>query len=126
MRIISLVLNAIGVCSLALFPTWHQEVDDSGSLLDVKPFPTKHVLYLSFACFLLSLLFIFVATLWQHVAAVAELETIQSIFSGSVSTTVGATAMVLGWVAVVIDVFVSLFLWILIFSIRQLVRLTED
>ncbi|KAK2768254.1 hypothetical protein FQN54_000106 [Arachnomyces sp. PD_36] len=123
--IISAVLTLVEFGLLASFPGWHEEADEDGSIREVKPFPAKSVTHLCIGFSALISLFLIVAILWQHVAAVAQSSTVQAIFDGSVKTQVGTAAMAFGWVAVGLNFLNTVSLWVMIASLNVLTALTD-
>jgi hypothetical protein len=125
-RIISVVLNALGTWLLSAVPVARAGEPVSGNGQDAKQFSLKAVTFLSFASFLLSSLLVLLAIVWQHVAAVAQSTTVESILNGSVETKVGTVAMALGWVAFGLQVVCVLAVGIMILSIHNIHNILES
>ena len=93
---VALAIIAIGL--LLTFPGWHQETNETGSEIDVKPFPSRPVSNLALAVSVLATLLALVSTIWQHTASVAVATTVQDMGYGTIKSEVGAMAMALAWV----------------------------
>lgn len=109
---------------LATFPGWHEERDEAGSDIEVKPFPSRPVSQIALALIFVSSVFVLVSVLWQHTASVAASTVAQDLGNGSVKSGVGTAAMILGWFGFALFVIVTIGLLIMILSIRALDQLT--
>ena len=85
---------------LLKFPGWHEEGGETGSQRDVKPFPSRLLVHAIVMILSVAVLLSLVPILWQHVAAVAAVTTIQHMSYGTVRGEFGTLALVLGWFAV--------------------------
>jgi len=94
------ILAAVVVSILFSFPSWHKEWDERGEERDVKPFPSRTAVIISFTASLLAAIFALVATIWQYTASVAGATTAQDMAYGTVNSEVGAAATGLGWTGV--------------------------
>jgi multisubunit Na+/H+ antiporter MnhB subunit len=111
---------------LATFPGWHEEPDESGSAVEVKPFPSRPVSQAALALIFVSSVFVLVSVLWQHTASVAASTIAQDMGNSVVKSGVGTSAMVLGWFGFVLLVIVTIGLLIMILSISMLRKLTDE
>ncbi|KAJ5115870.1 hypothetical protein N7456_000218 [Penicillium angulare] len=124
--IVAVVLAFLCFILLATFPGWHEERDDAGSELEVKPFPSRPVSQAALALIFVSSVFVLVSVLWQHTASVAASTIAQDMGNGSVKSGVGSSAMVLGWFGFVLLVVVTIGLLVMILSIKLIRQLTDD
>ena len=99
-----ILLSALSTCLLSTFPGWSEEIDDTGSDIEVKPFPSSKASQGTLAVLSLALLLTVISIIWQHTASVASTTTLQAMTYGTVHTEVGVVAMVLGWVGLVLIV----------------------
>jgi hypothetical protein len=126
-RILSVVLTSVTMAVMATFPGWHVETNqETGSMVDVKPFPSPKVLGICVACMFLSTLFSLTAATWQHVAATSSASVVEYAFDKGWDTEVGSVAAGLVWAFFFMNAIVMLVLIILIYSIALLDRLTDD
>ena len=88
----------------------------------MKPFPSRTVSHIVLAVLALASLLIFVSVFWQHMASSAAVAMGQSLSYGAVKGKVGVVAMVLGWVAVFLDILSTLAILVMILSIKVLVE----
>ena len=121
---ITLLLTVFG--TLATFPGWQEEADETGSLRDVKPFPSRHSMWFSALAAGLAALLMFVSVLWQHVASVSTACIVEKVVLGGIVTQVGAAATMFAWLSVATVVIVFMFLSAMIWSIYALDLLTDD
>jgi hypothetical protein len=125
--IVAIILAFFTFILLATFPGWHEERDlQTGSDVDVKPFPSRPVSQVALALIFISSIFVLVSVLWQHTASVAAATIAQDLGNGSVKSGVGTSAMVLGWFGFVLLIVVTIGLLVMILSIIILDRLTDD
>ncbi|KAJ5153121.1 uncharacterized protein N7482_009599 [Penicillium canariense] len=124
--IVAVILAFFCFILLATFPGWHEEPDESGSAVEVKPFPSRPVSQAALALIFVSSVFVLVSVLWQHTASVAASTIAQDMGNSVVRSGVGTSAMVLGWFAFVLLVVVTIGLLIMILSISMLRKLTDD
>lgn len=125
-RIVAVVLSFFCFILLATFPGWHEERDESGSDVEVKPFPSRPVSQAALALIFVSSVFVLVSVLWQHTASVAASTIAQDMGNGSVKSGVGTSAMVLGWFGFVLLVVVTIGLLVMILSISLIRKLTDE
>jgi hypothetical protein len=125
-RFVAIILSAITLFLLSTFPGWHEEIDENGSDTEVKPFPSRQTSLLAASCQGFASGFTLISATWQHVATVGASSAIQALANGAVLTTVGTTAMALGWPAVALGTVVFVGLVVMILSINLLDRLGED
>lgn len=86
---------------LSTFPSWKTEVDsETGSEVDIKPFPRRKVQSAGFLVTILSVLFCLLAALWQHTSAATAATVIEVSTSESVQASTGAIGAVLAWLGV--------------------------
>ncbi|RDW86762.1 Fig1 domain-containing protein [Aspergillus mulundensis] len=124
--IIAIILAFICFIILATFPGWHEEVDASGSEVEVKPFPSRPVSQVALALIFVAAVFVLVSVLWQHTASVGASTIVQDLGNGSVKSGVGTSAMVLGWFGFALLVVVTIGLLVMILNLRMLRQLTDE
>ena len=117
------------ICALVLafcMPGWHEETDGTGSVREVKPFPSRPMIELTRSCAFISTMLCLVAVLWQHVGAVGAAAMVESTGYGNIKTTIGTSAMVMGWCSAVLILLVTVLLSVLIWSIKLLDEITDE
>ncbi|KAJ5469672.1 hypothetical protein N7539_009290 [Penicillium diatomitis] len=124
--IVAVILAFFCFILLATFPGWHEEPDESGSAVEVKPFPSRPVSQAALALIFVSSVFVLVSVLWQHTASVAASTIAQDFGNSVVKSGVGTSAMVLGWFGFVLLVIVTIGLLMMILSISMLRKLTDE
>ncbi|KAJ5725911.1 uncharacterized protein N7483_007268 [Penicillium malachiteum] len=124
--IVAVILAFFCFILLATFPGWHEEPDETGDSVEVKPFPSRPVSQAALALIFVSSIFVLVSVLWQHTASVAASTIAQDMGNGSVKSGVGTSAMVLGWFGFVLLVVVTIGLLVMILSIRLIKKLTDE
>lgn len=124
--IAAIALAIITICLLATFPGWHEEIDDTGSEREVKPFPSRPVSLIALAASTLASLLTLVSMMWQHTASVAAATTAQNLGYGTVRSEVGATALALGWVGFALMALPAVGLLVMVLSIQILDQLTDE
>ncbi|GAB1198082.1 hypothetical protein APSETT444_007390 [Aspergillus pseudonomiae] len=107
------------------FPGWHEEVDETGSEREVKPFPSRPVSQAALGLSSLGFIFALISILWQHINSSAAGTMAESLTYGAIESHVGTAAMILGWAAVACLGIVTLALLVMIMSISLLRRLTD-
>jgi hypothetical protein len=111
---------------LATFPGWHVETDlQTGSLVDVKPFPSMPVSCLVLALTFSSSTLLLVAGLWQHVGSVGAAALVEAAYLGNVKTVIGVRAIALAWISFVLMTFVTIIMIIMVVSNFILDKLTD-
>lgn len=121
-----IAVSFIGFLLLSTFPGWHEEVDDSGSEREVKPFPSRPVSYAVFYALAIAFAFGFVSALWQHINSSSTASMVETLTYGVVSGHVGPAAMALGWIAVGLIGIAALGMIVMIMSISLIRKLTDD
>ncbi|KAF3387323.1 hypothetical protein F1880_001416 [Penicillium rolfsii] len=119
---IVVILTFICFLLLSTFPGWHNEVDETGSEREVKPFPSQHVVV---ACLFVSGIgfgFSLISILWQHINSSSTASMAETLTYGTVTGHVGGVAMALGWAAVGLIAFVGFGLFVMKLSIDILER----
>lgn len=124
--IAAVALAFVNVCLLLTFPGWHEEMDDSGSMREVKPFPSRPVSLIALAASILASMLALVSMMWQHTASVAAATTAQNLGYGTVKSEVGAVSLTLGWVAFASMAIPAIRLGLMVWSIRILDELTDE
>ena len=124
--IAAVALAFITICLLLTFPGWQTEINNDGSDLEVKPFPSRPVAQIALITSTLGAMLALVSMIWQHTASVAAATTAQNLGYGTVKSAVGATALALGWVGFALLALVAIGLLVMILSIRTLTELTSD
>ena len=127
MLLISVALSVLAVALLATFPGWHEEKDErTGSLVDVKPFPSRPVSrIIYFFCFLSSMMLL-VASLWQHVGCVGAATLADTAYFSKVKTEVGSKATTMIWASFILTLATTFGMKVMIGAIEVLDRLTDD
>lgn len=121
------ILAAVSTVLLATFPGWHEEHDErTGSVVDVKPFPSRPVSQVALAAAAIAAMQLVIASLWQHVGAVGTAAMAESANYGNVVTDIGAAAMSMAWVGTVVETTIAIGLLVMILSIIVLDRLTDN
>lgn len=124
-RILSVVFTSVTMAGLATFPGWHEETDqETGSMVALKPFPSRQVSGVCAVCMILSTLFSLTAAIWQHVAATSSASVIEYAFDKGWDTEVGSIAAGLVWASFFMNAIVMIGLIVMIYSISLLSRLT--
>ncbi|KAJ5822695.1 hypothetical protein N7447_005035 [Penicillium robsamsonii] len=126
--LIYIVIALMFICILILssFPGWNEEVDDSGSIRMVRPFPSMPLSQICLLGFLCSSAFCLISVLWQHINSSAAATMTETLTYGAVSAHVGGAAMALGWLSVGLIAVVSIGILVMILSISILRKLMED
>ena len=126
-RILSAVLTSVTMAGLATFPGWHEETDrETGSMVDVKPLPSRKISAICAACITLSTLFSLTAATWQHVAATSSASVVKHAFDKGWETEVGSVAAGLVWASFFMNAIVMAGLIVIIYLINLLDRLTDE
>ena len=120
----SIVLAFMFIVLLVTFPGWHEERDEAGSDIEVRPFPSRPVSQIACVMSGLSSVFAGVGILWQHSGAVAAATIAEASTYGNVKAAVGSTAMILGWLSEALVVIACTGIIIMVLSIRALDMLT--
>ncbi|CAF9937490.1 MAG: hypothetical protein ALECFALPRED_007275 [Alectoria fallacina] len=121
-----IALAFITILLLATFPGWHEEQNDSGSDVEIKPFPSRPVIVIAMAASTLASMLALVSMMWQHTASVAAATTAQNLGYGTVRSDVGATALALGWVGFALMALTAIALIVMYMSIRSMDQLTDE
>ena len=124
--VIGLVAALFVIALLATFPGWHEETNDNGSEVEVKPFPSHPVVNVAYYTSQAATFLIFASAVWQHASAVAFSIALQNASAGLVKSEVGTSAMVLVWFGFGLLALVTIGLYILILSIKLLKDITDD
>ncbi|KAJ6095280.1 hypothetical protein N7486_006026 [Penicillium sp. IBT 16267x] len=111
---------------MSTFPGWHEEKNESGSEIEVKPFPSRPVSQIALGLISRSFGFSFISVLWQHINSSSTASMAETLTYGAVSGHVGTAAMVLGWFAVGLIGVVAIGLLIMILSISLITRLSDE
>ncbi|KAJ6125565.1 hypothetical protein N7471_012882 [Penicillium samsonianum] len=123
---IVVALAFICILLLSTFPGWHEEVDDGGSMREVKPFPSRQVTMICLLDLIAGFGFGLISVLWQHINSSATVTMTEMLSYGAVSGHVGGTAMALGWISVGLISLVGLGILVMILSIELIRKLTEE
>jgi hypothetical protein len=125
-RYVVIVACVIAFVLLSTFPGWHEERDESGSDVEVKPFPSRPVSHGVLVVLVIGFCLGITSILWQHINSSSTASMAEILNYGAVSGHVGAGSMALGWISVFIIGMVGLAMQVLIMSISILRRLTDD
>lgn len=126
LRVAAIVLLVVVIGILMTFPGWHEEIDDSGSARDIKPFPSRSVTSTASLLSILASFLALLSMLWQHVASVTFVTDVENMTYRLVQGHVGVVGLALGWLAVGIMLLGSTGLLVMIFSLNLLDALTDD
>lgn len=122
----ALVLAFLGILLLSTFPGWHQEHDENtGSMVDVKPFPSRPVSNVALAFSSVAATLLLIAGLWQHIGSVGAAAMADMANYGNVRTDIGAAAVSMAWAGFTLTAIAAMGLLTMILSLRALDRLTE-
>jgi len=120
----AVVLAVFCVFLLATFPAWHdeEESDSEGVNREVKckRFPSRAVSQVALFIVLLASMFVFVSVLWQYTASVAASTVARDFANGSIMSSAGTAAMVLGCFAFMLFMGVGVALLAMVLSKRAL------
>ncbi|KAJ6021626.1 Ca2+ regulator and membrane fusion protein Fig1-domain-containing protein [Penicillium herquei] len=122
-----IVVAAAAICflMLATFPGWHEELDDAGSDVEIKPFPSRQVMQAALVTSALGFAFGLISALWQHINSAAA-SMAEKFSYGQITGHVGPAAMAFGWIGVVLIGVVAHGLLVMIVSISLIRMLTAD
>jgi hypothetical protein len=97
-RFISIAFAIISFVALATFPGRYKEVvPDTGSEIDINPFPSRPIIRFALACSIVASILAFVSALWQHLSSSTAKVMTHALTYGTTTGQVGKAAMVLGW-----------------------------
>jgi hypothetical protein len=122
-RIAASGLAVLATAGLAWFPGFHEETGESGSEIEIKPFPSRMACHRVYAALLISSMLMLVSIIWQHTAAVAATTMVKQL--GGLETDIGVITMILGWAAVVLLFLATIMLDIMIRSLSLLDELAD-
>ncbi|KAJ5152924.1 uncharacterized protein N7482_009402 [Penicillium canariense] len=111
---------------LSTFPGWHEEVDDGGSAVEVKPFPSRQVSHAALGASAVGFAFGLISALWQHINSAAAASMAEKLSYGQITGHVGPAAMAFGWIGVVLIGVETLGLLVMIMSIKIIESLADD
>lgn len=127
MLFISVVLSCLAMLLLATFPGWHEETDETtGSLVDVKPFPSRPVSQVALLFSFISSVLMLVTSLWQHVGCVGAATLAESAYYNNIKAEVGSGAMIMVWGSFTLTIVTMISLVAMIISIVILDRLSDE
>lgn len=110
---------------LSTFPGWHEEENEDGSDIGVKPFPSAAVMRAAITLVVVGSVFSFISSLLQHVGSAAASAMAENLAYGSVKGHVGVAGMVLAWIGTVLYLLVAGGLWMMVDSISALKGLIQ-
>jgi hypothetical protein len=118
-------LAAVGLSFIAFIllwtlPGWHTETDETGDLIDVKPFPSQQKCSFILLFLGLAVLSLLISAIWQHAAAASATALVKPLSQGQLVSHVGPAAIVLGWMTVLTMMAVFVGVWIMILSLGDL------
>lgn len=123
----AIVLAFLSIILLASFPGWREEQNNAtGSMVDVKPFPSYAVSKLALTISGVAAILLLVAGLWQHVGSVGAAAMAEMANYGNVKTEIGTGAVTMAWIGFTLATLVSIGLLIMILSIMILDKLIKD
>lgn len=122
-RYISIVLSVFCFGLVATFPGWQEAENSSiGSEREIKPFPSRPVSMAALACALVAFLVCLMSIFWQHLSSSATATMVKVLTYGTTTGHVGATAMALGWVSVLLLMTTTITILVIILRIRVTAR----
>jgi hypothetical protein len=93
-------LELISIVLLSAFPRWESDQDpETGSLIDIKPFPSRKLILGCLTTTGLSTVLALIATLWQHVSGTTLTALAKSSFAATVYSKVGALSISFLWLS---------------------------
>lgn len=98
-RYVVVALCFLTFITLSTFPGWHT-IEDGDSFTEVRPFPARSVSHFTLTMSVITVGFGFISVLWQHINSSSTGTMAEILTYGAVKGSVGAAAMVLGWVSV--------------------------
>lgn len=125
-RYVVIVACVIAFILLSTFPGWHEERDENGSDVEIKPFPSRPVSQCVLIALVLGFSLGIISILWQHINSSSTASMAEILNYGAVSGHVGVGSMALGWIAVIIIGIVATAMLVMIMSISLIRRLTDD
>ncbi|KAJ5088597.1 Ca2+ regulator and membrane fusion protein Fig1-domain-containing protein [Penicillium angulare] len=111
---------------LSTFPGWHEEEDDAGSAVEVKPFPSRPMTQAVLVTSIVGMSFCFVSVLWQHMNSAAAASMAEKLSYGQITGHVGTAAMTFGWLGMGLIAVEVFGIAIMILSISLIRRLTDE
>jgi hypothetical protein len=106
---------------LSTFPGWHYEQDQlTGSEIDVKPFPSKHVVNTALCLLGLATAFNLTSALWQHTSAASAASMMEVAAFGAVKASIGSTTVAFVWLNFALVFFATIGLLVMSLSISIL------
>ncbi|KUM64793.1 hypothetical protein ACN42_g2272 [Penicillium freii] len=123
---IVVALTFICILCLSTFPGWRDEVDDNGSVYELKPFPSQIALSICLLAVSASFGFGLISILWQHINSSATATMTEILTYGAVSGHVGAVAMALGWLSIGLLAIVCMALFIMKLTLTMIIQPDED
>ena len=122
----ALVLAFICIVLLATFPGWHEDTNaTTGSLVDVKPFPSTATTHAALTVSSVTAMLLLVAGLWQHVGSVGAAAMAETANYGNVKTDIGTVAVVMAWIGFMLSTIVSIGMVILVVLLQAIDKLTN-
>jgi hypothetical protein len=123
----AIILAFVSFVLLATFPGWQEERDErTGSMVDVKPFPSRPVSRVALTCSFVASMLLLISSLWQHVGSVGAATMAETAFYGNVHTAIGAQAVLMAWASFTLVSVAALGLTVMVLSIIILDRLTDN
>jgi hypothetical protein len=117
----AIVLALFSFILLATFPGWHAEEDElTGSVIDVKPFPSRPVTQVAFFLAAISAVFAGIAALWQHASAASSVIILEEVTSKFIKVSTGPGAIALAWLGATFPVFASVGILVILVSLSIL------
>lgn len=125
-RFIGVALTFLTFLLLGTFPGWHEEIDETGSNVEVSPFPSRSVSTFCLVTSALASMFHLVAALWQHINSSAAATMTTNMTYGAVKGSVGTGGMILAWGGTIFSIIVAGGLYVMIASISKIRQLTDE
>ncbi|KAJ5664658.1 hypothetical protein N7462_011471 [Penicillium macrosclerotiorum] len=124
--IITIILIATCLIVLSTFPGWHEEFDETGSDIEVRPFPKPSAVTACLFTTGLGFGFGLTSILWQHINSSSTASMTETLTYGAASGHVGSSAMALGWIGVGLIALVGLGILTMKLSISYIKRLHDE
>ncbi|KAL6408232.1 hypothetical protein AUP68_08084 [Ilyonectria robusta] len=118
--IIYLILAVVTFVLLARFPGWREEEDPGGSMIDVRPFPSRKLTNIALITNGLGSIGLFISVAWQNIAVASVAAVVEGMRYDGVEVKMGVAAAVLSWLGVLIYALSLLGLTVMVLSITIL------
>ena len=125
--LMAIILSFLSAVLCTTFPGWNSERNrDTGSEIDVKPFPSRPVSQIALVFSFVAAMLCLIAALWQHVGAVGAAAMAETANYGNVKAVIGAGAMAMGWAGFSVLMLAAIGLFVMILSIVVMDQLMDE